>query len=262
MSHMSTHVSTKRPLLGGIFGDLRASPSQETLVAFLSYVLVVGALYIAFQVFTTARTALNFITFGPVGIALFGIGIPAFYMTAVRKRSLQDIGITTWQLVPSLVLCLILGWDTFRETLGRTGWQMAREFVPLVVMALAVGLFEAVFFRGWLQLRFEEAFGIVPGLILAALLYSLYHLGYGMTGREMLFLFGLGLTFGAVFRLTKNIFILWPFYTPAGSLYTNVTEGLTMPFEATYGFILTLVLMVALIVGAAILQAKKQKALA
>lgn len=257
---MSTRTSTQRSLLGNIFGDVHASPNQETLVAFLSYILVLSALYIAFQVFTTARTAANFITFGPVGLALFGIGIPVFYMTLVRGRSLQDVGITVWQLIPSLVLCLILGWDTFRETLGRTGWQMAREFVPLVFMALAVGLFEAVFFRGWLQLRFEEAFGIVPGLILAALLYSLYHLGYGMTGREMLFLFGLGLTFGAVFRLTKSIFVLWPFYTPAGSLYSNVTEGLTMPFEATYGFVLTLVLMTALIAGAAVARSKKQAA--
>ena len=89
-----------------------------------------------------------------------------------------------------------------------------------------------------------------PGLLLAALCYSLYHVGYGMTGHEMLFLFGLGMTFAAVFRLTKNIFVLWPFYTPVGSLYTNVTEGLSMPFEATYGFLLTLGLIAMLIVFA------------
>jgi membrane protease YdiL (CAAX protease family) len=124
-------------------------------------------------------------------------------------------------------------------------------------MTMAVGLFEAIFFRGWLQLRFEEAFGVVPGLILASLCYSLYHVGYGMTGREMLFLFGLGMTFAAVFRLTKNILVLWPFYTPVGSLYTNVTEGLTMPFEATYGFLLTLGLMAVLFVLAGIGQRRR-----
>jgi membrane protease YdiL (CAAX protease family) len=59
-------------------------------------------------------------------------------------------------------------------------------------MALAVGLFEAIFFRGWLQLRFENAFGSVPGLVLGALCYSLYHIGYGMNFDELLFLFGLG----------------------------------------------------------------------
>ena len=37
----------------------------------------------------------------------------------------------------------------------------------------------------------------MPGPIPAALLYSLYPVGYGMTGREMLFLFGLEPVFGA-----------------------------------------------------------------
>jgi hypothetical protein len=99
-------------------------------------------------------------------------------------------------------------------------------------------------------MRFEKAFGLVPGLILAALCYSLYHVGYGMTGEEMLFLFGLGLTFGAFFRLIKNVFVLWPFYTPVGSIFTNLSEGLALPFEATYGFLLTIGLMVGFIAWA------------
>jgi hypothetical protein len=117
----------------------------------------------------------------------------------------------------------------------------------MVTMVLAVGLFEAVFFRGWLQLRFEEAFGVVPSVIMGALCYSLYHVGYGMMWGEMLFLFGLGMVFAAVFRLTRNVIVLWPFYTPVGGLYTNLSEGLTLPFDATYGFLLTLGLMAAVI---------------
>jgi hypothetical protein len=67
---------------------------------------------------------------------------------------------------------------------------------------------------------------------------------------EMFFLFGLGLTFAAFFRLTKSIFVLWPFYTPIGGLYTNLSEGLSMPFEATYGFLLTIGIMGGVIVYA------------
>lgn len=129
--------------------------------------------------------------------------------------------------------------------------------VPLVTMALAVGLFEAIFFRGWLQLRFEVAFGLVLGLLLGALCYSLYHIGYGMPVEELLFLFGLGLTIGAFFRLTKSVFVLWPFYTPIGGLYTNLTEGLTLPFEATYGFLLTMGLMVGIIILANVLHKRE-----
>ena len=233
-------------------------PNRDTVVAIVSYVLVVTGLVTAFQVFTTERVAANFITFGPVTLAALGVALPVFYTVLVRHRSLADLGLTTRQLLPSIALGLLLGWDTYRNTMGTLDMVWSRELVPLVTMALAVGLFEALFFRGWLQLRFEDAFGPVPGLILAAMCYSLYHIGYGMAWDEMLFLFGLGLVFGAVFRVTRNVFVLWPFYTPIGGLYTNMTEGLTMPFEATYGFVLTLALMIAVIVVAVVLYGRER----
>jgi len=238
----------------GVLGDVRWRPNRHTLVALGSYVLVVTGLYVAFQVFTTERVAANFITFGPITLAGLGVAVPTLYTALGQGRPLSDLGLTLRGLLPSLVLSLLLGWDTYSNTLATldVGWSRAQ--VPLIVMSLVVGLFEAVFFRGWLQLRFEEAFGLVPGLILGAVCYSLYHVGYGMTGGEMVFLFGLGLVFGAVFRLTRSVFVLWPFYTPIGGLYTNLREGLTMPFEATYGFVLTLGLMV----GVAILASRLQ----
>jgi len=232
-------------------------PSWDTLVALASYGLVVAGLYTAFQVFTTEQVAANFIAFGPVTLAGLGVALPVLYTVLVRRRPLADVGLTTRHLLPSLILGLLLGWDTYRNTLATLDAVWPRETLPLVVMALAVGLFEAVFFRGWLQLRFEDAFGVVPGVVLGAVCYSLYHVGYGMDWNEMLFLFGLGLVFAAVFRLTKNVAVLWPLYTPIGGLYTNLTEGLNMPFEATYGFLLTLGLMLAAIVTGILVRRKR-----
>lgn len=233
---------------GSIFAELRWHPQRDTVVALLSYLLVVAGLFIAFQVFTTDRVAANFITFGPLTLAALGLGLPLFYTVLVRRRPLADLGLTTYRLLPSLALSLILGWDTYRNTLATLDVAWTRAVVPLVVMVVAVGLFEAVFFRGWLQLRFEAAFGMVPGLLLGALCYSLYHIGYGMEPGELVTLFFLGVTFGAMFRLTKNVFVLWPFYTPVGGLFTNLSEGLTMPFEATYGFLITVALMLGTVI--------------
>ena len=243
---MTTH-KVERPALFKSARGLRWQPGRDTLVALGSYLLVVATLYTAFQIFTTERVAANFITFGPLGLALLGVGLPVFYTTRVRGRSLADVGLTTRHLLPSLALGLLLGYDTYRNTLATLDVAWGQALVPLVVMALAVGFFEAVFFRGWLQLRFEEAFGVVPGLLLGALCYSLYHVGYGMEASELVMLFFLGVTFGAMFRLTKNVFVLWPFYTPVGGLFTNLSEGLSMPFAATYGFVLTIVLMIVLV---------------
>jgi uncharacterized protein len=232
-----------------VLGGVRWQPDRDTAAALGSYLAVVLALIIAFQVFTTERVAANFITFGPLTLAVLGVALPVLYTRFVRGRPLADLGITFYGFLPSLILGLVLGYDTYTNTLAGLDVAWKREVVPLIVMALAVGLFEAIFFRGWLQLRFEAAFGVVPGLILGAACYSLYHIGYGMTPDELLFLFGLGLVFGAVFRLTKSIFVLWPFYTPVGGLYTNLNEGLTMPFEATYGFVITLVIMIGVIIA-------------
>lgn len=230
-----------------IFAELHWHPQRDTVVALLSYLLVVAALFVAFQVFTTQRVAANFITFGPITLAGLGLGLPIFYTVRVRRRPLADLGLTTYRLLPSVALSLVLGWDTYRNTLARLDVAWTRDIVPLVAMVIAVGLFEAVFFRGWLQLRFEAAFGLVPGLLLGALCYSLYHVGYGMERGELVTLFFLGVTFGAMFRLTKSVFVLWPFYTPVGSLFSNLNEGLTMPFEATYGFVITVALMLGIV---------------
>jgi len=244
-----------RPATDTTLADIHWRPNRATIVALISYVLVVVALFVAFQIFTTERVAANFISFGPLALAGLGVAVPVFYTVLVRRRPLADLGLTRQQLLPALALGLLLGWDTYRNTLATLNVSWTRTIVPLVTMALAVGLFEAIFFRGWLQLRFEAAFGLVPGLILGALAYSLYHVGYGMNGEEMLFLFALGLTFGAFFRLTKNVFVLWPFYTPIGGLYTNLHEGLALPFEATYGFVIVLGLMATIIaIGAKLSQ--------
>lgn len=233
---------------GNIFAELHWHPQRDTVVALVSYLLVVAGLTIAFQVFTTERVAANFITFGPLTLAGLGLAVPVLYTILVRRRPLADLGLTTYRLLPSLALSLILGWDTYRNTLATLDVTWTRNIIPLVAMVIAVGLFEAVFFRGWLQLRFEAAFGLVPGLLLGALCYSLYHVGYGMEAAELLTLFFLGVTFGAMFRLTKNVFVLWPFYTPVGGLFSNLNEGLTMPFEATYGFLLTIALMIGIVI--------------
>lgn len=235
-------VRRSRNILG-----IRWDPTRDTVMALASYLIVVGGLFIAFQVFTTENVAGNFITFGPVTLAGLGVGIPLLYTVLVRRRPVSDVGITTRYLIPSIVLGLLLGAYTYQNTLATSSLAWTNELVPLVAMALTVGLFEAVFFRGWLQLRFEAAFGVIPGLFLGALCYSLYHIGYGMEPGELVTLFVLGVVFAGVFRLTRNVAVLWPFYTPVGGFYATTSDGLTMPFEATYGFLLTLGLMAAII---------------
>jgi len=116
--------------LARVLTGLRWMPSRDTLVALASYLLVVAGLYTAFQVFTTERVAANFLTFAPITLGLIGVAAPAFYTTIARRRPLEDLGITVRNLLPSLGLSLLLGWDTYRNTLATLEITSGRNPVP------------------------------------------------------------------------------------------------------------------------------------
>jgi uncharacterized protein len=177
---------------------------------------------------------------------VLGVGLPLFWMVIVRKRPLADLGLTFKNLRRSLALQTLLA-----ILLYITGPKIQAEsfetVIPLVALALCIGFFEAVFWRGWVLNRLEEAFGILPGIVAGSLLYSIYHIGYGMALDEMVFLFFIGIMFAVVFKLTGSIFILWPVFQPMGQLVTLSKEGLDLPLIASVGFIEALTVMVAFV---------------
>lgn len=112
-------------------------------------------------------------------------------------------------------------------------------------MSLVIGVFEAIFFRGFIQNRLERQFGTAPGIWVAAVLYGVYHVGYGMGVEEMLFLVGLGVVYAVAFGLARNLLVLWPLLTPLGSFYANVEAGdIELPWASIAGFADVLGLMV------------------
>lgn len=118
-------------------------------------------------------------------------------------------------------------------------------------MALTIGFFEAIFWRGWVLVRLEKAFGAIPALLLGSALYAVYHIGYAMPVEEISFLFFIGLFYGLVFLLTRSIFILWPLLQPSGQLVTLMRDGLSLPTMAALGFgeLLVLMFVVVWLVG-------------
>ncbi len=146
-------------------------------------------------------------------------------------------------------------------TLARTEMPAIEVLIPLIALALAIGFFEAIFWRGWVLLRLEEAFGVIPAILLGSVLYAAYHLGYGMLTSEMIFLFFIGVMFAVVFRLTKSIFILWPIFQPMGQLVTLIKDGLSLPLLASLGFIEVLIAMGVIIWLAARYEKKRRSSI-
>jgi len=228
---------------------VRWKPSRDLAVVAASWLLVVGALYTA-TVFVGQDVwggMAYFILYAVVGATLFGVGLPLYWMVVVRRRTLADLGLTTRRWALSIVLQLIFALLQYIGTLAKTRLPSFEQFLPLLALALAIGFFEAVFWRGWVLLRLEDAFGIIPSILLGSLLYAAYHIGYGMPTNEMIFLFFIGLMFAVIFRLTKNILILWPIFQPMGQLVTLIKDQLMLPPLAALGFVEVLIAMFVLV---------------
>ncbi len=217
--------------------------------------LVVGGLYagvvvlfrLAFTVFTVGSVTGLFLCFA-AGMLLGVVG-PVVYTVLIRGRALRSLGLRSDRLGRTALLAVIFAGVQFLLTLYGHPLPAPVDWVPLLVMALTVGLFEAVFFRGFVQTRLEAAFGPVPGAAGAAALYALYHLGYGMGPREMVFLFGLGVVYAAAFAQVRNVLVLWPLLTPIGGFYANLTSGeIHLPWISILGFVDVLAVMIAAVI--------------
>ncbi len=121
------------------------------------------------------------------------------------------------------------------------------DWVPLLVMSLTVGLFEAVLFRGFVQGRLEASFGIGPSVAGAAALYGLYHLGYGMRAGDLAFLFVLGVVYAIAYQLCQNLLVLWPLLTPLGPGSHLEAGDVELPWASITGFADVLAVMAVVI---------------
>jgi membrane protease YdiL (CAAX protease family) len=225
---------------------VRQIDSRDIRVVLLLYVGVVAALYLAFQVFTVQRTLGLFLCYA--GGLILGVVGPVIYTVWRRGRSLVDLGLTTKNWRQAAGLGLLLGAVQFFLTLYGYDLPAPVEWVPLLAMSLMVGLFEAIFFRGFVQTRLSASFGPVPGVFGAAALYALYHVGYGMGLQEMVFLFGLGLVYGIAYLCVNNVLVLWPLLIPLGSFFNNLQSGnIELPWAAIAGFVDVMAIMGAAI---------------
>ena len=223
-------------------------PKKDLLIVLISWILVTGSLSIANYIMTPQRGGLYFIFYAVVGAFIFGVGLPAYWILIQKKESLEKLGIAKKNLAISLILQVLLAVVLYANQTDILFSQNFIKILPLIALALTIGFFEAFFWRGWVITRLEDSFGTIPALLMGCILYSAYHIGYGMNFDEMVFLFFIGLMFGILFILTRNIFVLWPLFQPFGQLITITKDNsLDLPFLAVVGFLEVLVGMIALL---------------
>jgi membrane protease YdiL (CAAX protease family) len=224
----------------------RALDRRDLAVIAVLYLVVVGLWRLAFTVFTADRWLGLFLCFG--GGMLLGVGGPVVYTVWLRHRPLRSLGLGLHRLPATVALGLLFA--GVQALIMLWGYELPApvDWVPLLVLSLAVGLFEAVFFRGFVQGRLQASFGIGPVVAGAAALYALYHVGYGMGIGELGFLFALGVVYAVAYRLTENVLVLWPLLTPLGGWFANLEAGdIELPWASIAGFADVLGLMALVI---------------
>lgn len=221
----------------------RSRDTEDLVVIAVLFAAVVALMRLAFVVFTPDRVLGLFLAFATA--LVLGVAGPVFYTVWMRRRPLADLGLRRDNLRPALALAVLFGGVQFGLTLWGFELPAAVDWVPLLCMSLVVGVFESVFFRGFIQTRLETQFGPVVGIGGAAGLYGGYHVGYGMGGSELLFLTGLGVVYAVAFAIARNLLVLWPLLTPLGSFFANVRTGdIELPWASILGFADVLGLMV------------------
>ena len=170
-------------------------------------------------------------------VVMFPVGC----LVVRRGQPWKELGITKKGWLPSLVIGVLI-FLFFLLGLWKNYGDKGADLNAMLAFNL-VGLWEPFFVYGWLQLRFDRAFGIVPGIVLAGLCIGIYHIGSFPPGAVLSFA-ALGCLFAIIFRLTSNLLVLWPLVGGASSSFSLLAADKTIGWNDV-GF-MTLVLLVQL----------------
>lgn len=227
----------------------RWNPDKDLIMVAVSQLLVMGGISIATNIAgQNDRSGIAyFIMYAVIAVALCGVGIPLYWTVIVRRRPLTDLGMTRKWLHRSHFIQLIFVILQFAGIMGKVQFPPLEQLLPLIGLAMFIGFFEAVFWRGWVQMRLEAAFGIFPSVVLSAALYALHYLAYGASFAEIIPLFFAGILYSVVFRLTSNVLIIWPVFLPMRLLVKLINDGATISTPSVFGFFGAWLLMLGLV---------------
>jgi len=196
-------------------------PGLGTAVAVVTAVLMIGVYY-ANTHFGFEQPAVFFIVFLGIGHLLLNTAIPAFVVFVLCKEGWSGLGIRRENALLSLVISAVLAMLFVRGLLDSLEGFDGNP-IPHIVFN-GISLWEPLFVYGWLQLRFEKAFGFVLAPVIAGLAFAAYHIGSFPV--DMLFvLFGFGVFYGIVFAFVRNILVLIPLTWAVGSSIGTIQGG-------------------------------------
>jgi hypothetical protein len=210
-------------------------PGRDTAVAVVTALLMIPVYYTGTHSQHSLAGLLVFVIFGN---GILNVLFPAYYLLVLRRARPEELGITTRRLW--LAALLSIGFSLFAWG-GLQREVQSHPHVALLPHLIFNGLilWEPFFVFAWLQLRFERAFGILPGMVLAAISFGAYHLGT-FPSEGIATLVVVGIVCAVLFRVTKNLLTLWPATWAVSSSIGTMQENMHFGWDevAIYAAIL------------------------
>jgi len=201
----------------------RWQPSKETLVGVIAGFVVIGLS--AAMLPTRQIPWLNIVVRDIGQIFLVGILFPLVYILRTGNR-FAEFGFTLKRWYVFLPINLALGALLLLMFLSESpipaDFHVTSVIVWKAAFVIVAVFFELIFFYGFLRTLFEKAFGIVPGIILAALFYSFHHIGFQPEYGKLIFV---GLLYALVYRLGNSALLLYPFFQGVGGTYDVLIQS-------------------------------------
>ena len=234
--------------------QFRWQPTKDTAIAFILGFIVI-AISLALLPFSESGNAtverIGFLVLRDIVMVFcLGFAFPLYYILIAKKGSLSEFGVTRRKWLISLVVGIVLAILLFfqfmseAENVGQSVLLNPKAIGPIFYIMIA-GIFEVIFFYAFLRQRFENAFGIIPSVLLTALFYSFHHAGFQP---EFMKLFFVGIMYASVFRITKNILIIYPFFWGVGACWDVLVSFGAMKEFIEVGIwihgLITLILMI------------------
>lgn len=231
-------------------------PAKETLIAFMAglVIIVLSLLMLPFSETSWIRIVIHDIGM----VCLAGILFP---LVCIQRSGLRfaDFGLTLRRWYVFVPINLILGGFLlviFIYWVPPAGFRFDSKTLMTMTVILWTGVFEVIFFYGFLRTLFERAFGLIPAILLAALFYSFHHVGFQP---EFLQLFFVGIMYAAVYRTGSSALLIYPFYWGVGAIYNVLIQSREVS-SIMYPEIRSLYLSVLIIIILAWVRAKTSKA--
>jgi len=167
-------------------------------------------------------------------IFVCGIVYPIHRIKAEEDFNGYGLTIRRWPMMIAinLVLALALVWVFVKEVPLPVGWNPFAHLGEVSYIMLA-GVFETVVFYAYIRTAVERSFGILPGILVAAVFYSFHHAGFQPEFSKLIVV---GLMYALTFRLAGGALAMFPFFWGVGATWdvlvqSQVVSDIAFPVE-------------------------------